>query len=104
MTRLLGRLSLVCATVVLASATAAAQQQGAVVGRVIERASGQNISDATVMILNTQRGARTSDDGRYRIANVPAGTYQVRVNRIGYSAVTQSVTVGSGDATLDFRL
>src|SRR4051812_39974051 len=104
MKRLLSRLSLVCATVVLASATAAAQQQGSVVGRVTERASGQNIADATVLIVNTQRGSRTGEDGRYRIANVPAGTYQVRVNRIGYAAVTQNVTVTTGDATLDFRL
>ena len=104
MKRLLGRLSLVCATVVVASASAAAQQQGTIVGRVIERAGGQVISDATVALLNTQRAARTGEDGRYRIANVPAGTYQVRVNRIGYAAVTQSVTVASGEVTLDFRL
>jgi TonB-dependent starch-binding outer membrane protein SusC len=103
MTRLLSRLSMVCAVVLLSSATAGAQQ-GVIVGRVTERTSGALISDATIVVLGTQRGARTADDGRYRIAGLPSGSYQVRVNRIGYAALTQSVTVATGDVTADFRL
>jgi hypothetical protein len=42
------------------------------------------LTGANVTILNTQRGATTDADGRYRIADVPVGSYTVRVSYIGY--------------------
>jgi TonB-dependent starch-binding outer membrane protein SusC len=103
MKRLLSSLSIVVASVVLHTAEVGAQQ-GAIVGRVLDKSGGGPITDASVLIVNTQRGARTGEDGRYRIAGIQPGTYQVRVNRIGYGAMTQSATVSSGDVTVDFRL
>src|SRR5205809_665138 len=42
------------------------------------------------------RGAVTGDDGRYRIAGMRPGQYQVRALRLGYQASSQSVDVTSG--------
>ncbi|HKO15664.1 MAG TPA: SusC/RagA family TonB-linked outer membrane protein [Gemmatimonadaceae bacterium] len=85
--------------------TAASAQQSAIVGRVTDRAAGTPIADASVVIVGSQLGARTNEQGRYRIANVAPGTYNVRVTRLGYGAITRPVTVTAGaEATLDFDL
>ncbi|HUQ47977.1 MAG TPA: SusC/RagA family TonB-linked outer membrane protein [Gemmatimonadaceae bacterium] len=80
-------------------------QGEAITGRVVDRVTQQPVASAQVQIVGTQRGARTGDDGRYRIVNAPTGTFEVRALRIGYSFATQSVTVGSGaTAVANFSL
>jgi TonB-linked SusC/RagA family outer membrane protein len=89
---------------VIAAAPAGAQAL-AISGRVIDAASHAPIARAQVQIVGTTRGVTTAEDGRFRIAGLQPGTYQVRVLRIGYSAVTQSMTAGAADATgTDFAL
>jgi TonB-linked SusC/RagA family outer membrane protein len=90
---------------VLVSPVAAQQPDaGAVTGRVIDLA-GTAVANANVVIVGTTRGARTDDQGRFRIPGVAAGTHQVRVSRLGFGAVTRPVTVTAGqDAPLEFRL
>lgn len=98
-------LLLALASGALAALPAAAQQTGAIVGKVTERASGNPVPDANVFIVGTPRGARTTTTGEYRITGVSAGTFEVRVTRIGYTAVTRSVTsAGSGEVTADFQI
>jgi TonB-dependent starch-binding outer membrane protein SusC len=86
----------------------AAQQQpqsGAVVGRVVDRNTGQPVAEANVVIVGSTRGARTSEQGRYRVAGVPAGTHQVRVTRLGYAAETRPATVTPGqEVSIDFQV
>lgn len=82
----------------------AAQQAGAISGRVTDRGTGTPVPDANVVIVGTTRGSRTDAQGQYRIANVPAGSYTVRVTRIGYGAESQSVTVGAGEVTANFQI
>ena len=95
--------ALACAS--LGAVPAAAQEGAAVAGRVVDRTSNLPISDANVVVVGTQRGARTNEQGRYRITNVPAGTYLVRVSRLGYAAASQSVTVpNTGEVTADFQI
>ncbi len=80
-------------------------QTGAIVGRVTDSVSGQGIAVATVSVEGTALGTRSAEDGRYRIANVPVGTYTVKVMRIGYPSVSKSVTVlPDQDVTLDFAV
>ncbi|MGH7719435.1 MAG: SusC/RagA family TonB-linked outer membrane protein [Gemmatimonadaceae bacterium] len=58
-----------------------------------------------MIIVGTQRGAITAQDGQYRITGAPAGEVQVRARRIGYETVTRAVTVASSQmATADFAL
>lgn len=78
---------------------------GSIVGRVTDAASDVGISGASVMLEGTELGAITGNTGRYRIADVPAATYSVRVQQVGYADAEQSVTVGDGEeATVDFAL
>jgi hypothetical protein len=70
----------------------------------MDRGTGTPLTDAMIVIVGTQRGTRSGPDGRYRIPNLDAGTYNVRVSRLGYTAATRPVTVATGDVTVDFQL
>ena len=89
----------------IGGAAAAQAQQASVTGRVTEAGSGTPIPDAQVFIVGTNLGGLTNQDGRYNLRNVPVGTQQVRVIRIGYSETKRPHTVVAGQATtLDFTL
>src|SRR5438128_8003587 len=80
-------------------------QQGTVTGQVTDKSNQQPVAGAQVLIVGTSLQARTSREGRYTIAKVPAGQYQVQLRLIGYATATQSVTVAAGEtASLDFVL
>jgi TonB-linked SusC/RagA family outer membrane protein len=80
-------------------------QVGAVVGRVTDSLSGQGIAEAVVAVEGTALSARSAADGSYRIANVPAGSYTLKVLRIGYRAVRKPVTVLSDqEVSVDFAV
>jgi outer membrane receptor protein involved in Fe transport len=81
------------------------QDSGAVVGRVTDAKTGEPLVGATVVMAGTPGGATTGDDGRYRIAGVPEGTYTVRVRYIGYAPATVPVTVSANaEVTADIAL
>src|SRR5216117_2818886 len=80
-------------------------QGGTVTGRVTDSLSGQGIAVATITVVGTVRSARSAEDGRYQITDVPAGEHSVRAIRIGYTAVTKPVTVlPDQEVALDFAL
>jgi len=58
---------------------------------------------ANVVIEGTNLGTVSGVDGVYRV-EVPAGDYNVIASFIGYSSVTNSVTVDSSDVVVDFTL
>jgi len=103
MTRVLRYLLVLLA--IVTTTTAAQAQTGYVTGSVTDVASGAGVSDANV-VLSTTTGsvvgsAVTSTEGSYRISNVPAGTYSIRVQRIGYSGgAPRIVTVVEGSPTI----
>ncbi len=83
----------------------AAQQAGVVAGTVTDSASGRPLAGVQVTLgaAGAPRGAVTGDDGRYRIANVPAGRYAVTARRIGYTPATRTGAVADGPTvTADF--
>src|SRR5207302_11516386 len=85
--------------------TVRAQYAGTISVRVIDATSNAPVASAQVQVVGTTRGAVTGDDGRYRIAGVRPGQYQVRALRLGYQASSQTVDVTSGGtATADFSL
>jgi TonB-linked SusC/RagA family outer membrane protein len=98
-------LGVVLALGVLTLAPPVAAQQGEVTGRVTDKTSGQSVAGAQVAVVGTTLRALTGQDGRYRLANVPAGAATIRVAFIGYGSVTQPVTIpAGGTAELDVAL
>jgi TonB-linked SusC/RagA family outer membrane protein len=82
-----------------------AQDTGRIVGRVTAAATMRPMSGAQVFVSNLRIGALTNEDGRFLILNVPPGTHPLRVEIIGFEAVTQQVTVTAGGTSqADFSL
>ena len=71
-----------------AAPAAEAARVGKIVGRVIDTETGAGITEAGVQVVGTTLGASSGVDGRYAIANVPAGTITIQVRRIGFQPKT----------------
>jgi TonB-linked SusC/RagA family outer membrane protein len=101
MTRL--SVAVLAAACSLTAATAAAQ--GTITGRVLAQGSSEPIPEARVIVLGTSLFTTSNADGRFTLRNVPAGTADVRVLRVGFAEQKKSVAVANGQpTTLDFTL
>lgn len=81
-----------------------AQETGQITGLVTSE-SGQPLAGVQVSVQGTQLGAISAPNGRYTIADVPAGQRVVRTTSVGYGTVELTVTVTAGSPTvLDIRL
>src|SRR6266853_5247595 len=89
---------------------ATAQRTTATISGTATDPSGSVVPDATVRAKNEGTGAsqtaRTDSQGRYRIAELPVGGYQVQVEKEGFQTVVHTgilLTVG-GERVVDFAL
>ena len=83
----------------------AAQVVGTITGRVTDGRTGQPIPSAQVYIRVIDRGVLCGEDGRYVLPNVPAGTYTVAAELIGYGSISAEVAVAAGQTVVhDFRM
>ena len=75
---------------------------GRITGRILDAASGQGITDASVQVVgNTPPLGKLSGlDGRYTLTAVPAGTVTLYVRRIGYASKTVTGIVLEAGKTL----
>ena len=90
---------------VLAMTMPAAAQGGTVQVTVADRSIAQPINGARVVLEGTRFTGTTDGRGELSLANVPPGTYVVRVLAIGYRTATQTVTITlGGAASLNFEL
>ena len=60
---------------------------------------GQPVQGVQVFVTGSQLGSISRADGRFTIANVPAGTHQLRSVLIGMKPDLRSVTVTAGATT-----
>jgi protocatechuate 3,4-dioxygenase beta subunit len=80
-------------------------------GVVTDESSGQPLEGADVQAETGEetqafavKRSATDSNGNYSIADMDAGTYRVTARLTGYRLKTQSATVGTDPATLDFAL
>lgn len=81
----------------LVAAPLRAQGTGRISGTVVTETGQRPIGAAQIVLRGTTSGTVSSDDGRFTIANVPAGQQTIEVRRIGYGMVSRTVTVTAGE-------
>ncbi|MQA92639.1 MAG: TonB-dependent receptor [Gemmatimonas sp.] len=80
-------------------------QSGTVTGSVIDARTLQPVGSAQVFNSELGIGVLTRDDGRFLLADVPAGTHTFSVQLIGFREASQQVTVAAGETvTVNFEL
>jgi TonB-dependent starch-binding outer membrane protein SusC len=86
-------------------ALAVAQEQGTVAGTAVDAATQRPLAGVQISIVGTRFGTLTSQEGRFVITNVPAGSHEVRATLIGYARGSQQITLGAGETvTVNFSL
>ena len=63
-------------------------QGGSIKGRVYNPTNNQGIPFANVVVLGTDKGTVSDEDGRYEIVDVAPGLYNIRASFIGYRPKT----------------
>lgn len=78
--------------VIAAEETKAGNSFGIVTGRVTDT-EDHILPGATVMIEDLHTGVTSDINGYYTLPNLQPGTYTIKVSYVGYSPITQKVTV-----------
>lgn len=87
------------------SALAQPTSGGTITGRVVFARDQTPVHGATILLVGAGKSSVTDDDGRFTIANVAPGTYDIVAIREHLSSGRQSVTVTSeGKAEANFSL
>jgi hypothetical protein len=71
------------------------QAQGTIAG-IVRDSAGRPLSDADVHIASLDRRVRTDSSGNFVIGALAAGTYQLRVRRLGFYAMNTNVVLRDG--------
>ena len=79
--------------------TVFAGDTGKITGTVTDKETGNPLPGANVIIAETVIGTSVDENGYFIILNVPAGTYSVSAEIIGYSTMTITMVRVSGDLT-----
>ena len=100
-----GLVALLLAAVLVAPQPVALVETGTITGHVTDSTGGSPVANARVIVVGTALSASTDSKGAYTIASVPAGTYTVRAQFIGYKPAEKTgVRVANATVTLDFKL
>jgi len=88
------------------AATMAQESVGEITGRVVDSESEQPLAYANIVLLDTEWGAMSADDGSFRIQNIPVGVYVLKTMYMGYEENRiEGVEVAPGDpTTVNFSL
>lgn len=93
------------AWMVLSGGTRSLAAQGTITGRVTAQGTDAPLADARIILIGTTISSSTGQDGKFSLRNVPAGTAQLQVLRVGFQSQKKMVAVTAGQsATVDFVL
>lgn len=89
----------------LALPSPVAAQGGAVLAGLVTGPGGAPLAEARVELVESGHAVTAGTDGRFRLGPVAAGTYRVRVARIGFAPRAERVVLRDGEvATLELAL
>lgn len=91
----------IAATIVCAVPLAAQAPTGRIVGRILDAATGQGLTDVGIQVVGTTLGASSGLDGRYALPPIPAGTVTLQVRRLGFQPKTVTGIILTAGATIE---
>ena len=83
-----------------------ADDRGSISGHVTDKRTGHAIPFASIAVIGAKTGGLTDSEGAFTIKGVPVGTYEVKVQYLGYKpASNPGVIVTAGKAVVvDFKI
>lgn len=82
-----------------------AAQAGDLAGRVTDGNTGRPLPNAIVKVIELGRSATTDRNGEYRLPQLPAGSYKVEVDYVGFATSSSQVAVpDTGEVEQSFAL
>jgi len=76
---------------------------GKIIGRVVDKDTGDPLPGVNIVIEGTTLGAAADEKGNYVILNVPPGTYTLKASMIGYKIVVKRNVKVSVDLTTEIN-
>ena len=93
------------AALTLFTAAGRLHAQGTITGKVTSQAGGQPLPEARILVIGGTVSGTTSEDGKFTLHNVAAGTVQLQVLRVGFQSQKKMVSVANGlTVVADFAL
>ena len=81
---------------------------GVLQGRLVDQGTGAPVSGAVVNLRAPSSGqfrsARSDSSGFFRLENLPPGTWNLRLERLGYRPLRLPFRMGAGPAAVEWRL
>src|SRR5437762_4777436 len=104
--RTLARLLIPSLFLLAVARPALAQDKGTITGKVTDKRTGHALPFANVAVPAAQKGGLTDSEGRFTISGVPVGTYELKIQFLGYRPELRAgVVVAAGKPTVvDFKL
>jgi outer membrane receptor protein involved in Fe transport len=99
-------LILLAAALLLLNSSSLFASDGELVGKIIDKSTGNPLPFANVIIVGTKMGAAADENGKYHITHIPSGVYSVEARYVGYKTVKyENVNIlVNRITTLDFKL
>lgn len=66
------------------------EKRGTITGIVLNEATKQPIPFVNILVLDTNYGASTDENGKFKIENLPINSYSVRASAVGFMSVTKT--------------
>jgi hypothetical protein len=86
-------------TLLFAATTPLVAQTGAVSGHVVSAATHEPVSGTAIEFAGLPHLTYTDEQGFFRLAEIPAGAYTLRVRHLAYGVLTVPVTIAAGETT-----
>ncbi|MGB4775337.1 MAG: SusC/RagA family TonB-linked outer membrane protein, partial [Daejeonella sp.] len=81
----------------------ASAQTGSISGRVMDE-TNQPLPGASVIIPGTDKSTSTDANGNFKITGLNPGSVTLNVRFLGYQPLEKTVTITSGDVSVDFQI
>lgn len=79
--------------------------QGSLTGKIIDRKTGQNLTNANVWVKELKVGIGSDNNGEFVLKNISEGTYNIQITFIGYSdTVIQTQIINNKVTNIEIKL